>query len=222
VDDLHAAGNPAVLFRGHRKPPPEGATEEEVREREAMAFMLARRRHVIHCRNAVLFAAFAAESYVNEFLAVFLTGQDRKAVDRMSPVNKYVLGTKLAAGEALFKRDEPPIPDLAALFKLRDKLVHPKSGFGPAPFAKPWGEFEENFPPPKVAKLIVAVAGAAAILIKRAYPEDVDVWADVISRGKDAIVAYGERAANVPGQYAAPEPVLFGQAIKAAATKRAD
>jgi hypothetical protein len=220
VSDLHAAGNPAVLYRGHRAPPPEDAREEKVKGDRATAFLLARYRHMTHCRNAVLFAALAAESYVNEFLAFFLTGQDLEAVDRMSPVSKYVLGTKLASGEALFKRDEPPIPDIAALFKLRDKLVHPKPGFGPAPFAEPWGEFEQNFPPPKVAKYIVAVASAAAILIERAYPEGLpDVWSDVISRGKDAIVGYGDRAANVPGQYDPPTPNLFREAIDAATTR---
>ena len=102
VNALHAAGDAADLFRGRRKPPPDDATGEKIKRGEAIAFLRARHKHMTHCRNAVLFAALAAESYVNEFLGVFLDGQDREAVDRLSPVNKYVLGTKLASGEALF------------------------------------------------------------------------------------------------------------------------
>jgi hypothetical protein len=68
--------------------------------------------------------------------------------------------------------------------------VHPKPGFGPAPFAEPWSEFEDNFPPPKAVSFIVAVTGAAVMLIDRAYPAGLPgVWADVIWRGKDAIVS---------------------------------
>jgi hypothetical protein len=54
VDALSCAGNPAVLFRGHRKPPPEDATPDDIKRREMLAFMQARHRHMTHSRNAVL------------------------------------------------------------------------------------------------------------------------------------------------------------------------
>lgn len=169
-----------------------------------------------HCRNAVLFAALAAESYVNEFLGAFLDGSDYTAVDRMSPVDKYVLGTKFATGDKLFDRQGAPVTKIAALFALRNKLVHPKPGFGPAPFAEPWGEFEENFPPPRAAEFIVTVARAAVILVKRAYGAGHldDVWANVIWQGREAILGYGERSTGVPGQYDQPEEDLFIQATR--------
>jgi hypothetical protein len=217
VDALHQAGDPAVLFRGNRE-------RAESETAEAFQFLNAHSTHVTQCRNAVLFTALAAESYVNEFVAFYLKGEDYKAVDRMTPVvNRYVLGTKLACSEQIFTRGKEPIPTIARLFKLRNKLVHPKPGFGPAALSEPSGEFEEHFPTPKVAEFIVMVAAAAVILLKRAYgPESLDPYADVIWLGRDAILGYGRRATNVPKYDAESEPPLFGQAIDAFRSKRSD
>lgn len=147
LDALYAAGNPAVLFEKWREKPPKNKTAE------AFMVLTARRTHLAQCRTATLFAALSAEAYVNEFLAAHLKGNDLKAVDRMSPVDKYVLGTKLAYGESLFFRDREPFPVINELFKLRNQLVHPKPGFGPAGPLGPSGDFEQLFPPTRVAEL---------------------------------------------------------------------
>jgi hypothetical protein len=46
---------------------------------------------VTYCRRALLFAAFAAEAYANDFLYDKWGGQDRDALERLSTVDKYAL-----------------------------------------------------------------------------------------------------------------------------------
>lgn len=46
---------------------------------------------VTYCRRALLFAAFAAEAYANDFLYDKWGGQDRDALERLSAVDKYAL-----------------------------------------------------------------------------------------------------------------------------------
>jgi hypothetical protein len=79
-------------------------------------------------RSSVLFSALAADAYVNEFLGFYLSGRDLEAIDRQNPRDKYATGTKLASGATVFERGEEPLQTLGELFKLRDKLVHPKPG----------------------------------------------------------------------------------------------
>ena len=81
----------------------------------------------------------------------------------------------MAGGTELFKakRGEEPHNAIAELFKLRNRLVHPKPGWGPAnPYFDPPGEFEALFAPPKVARLLVQTARGAALLVAEAYPLD--------------------------------------------------
>jgi len=124
VDALSAAGDPDRLYpRWAREKP----TAEPAR---AFATVEASNQRRTHARTAVMFAALAAEAYVNEFLATMLNGGDFRAMDRLPTVEKYVVGCRLAPGEALFDRGREPVQTIASLFKLRDKLVHPKAGHG--------------------------------------------------------------------------------------------
>ncbi len=117
LGSLHAAGDPASLYATWMREDRElqGAAEgfavvEAVNNRRRLA------------RRSVLFSALAAEAYVNEFLAHHLGGQDLAAIDRMTTVNKYVIGIRLATGEAIFSREAEPVQTISALFKHRDKL----------------------------------------------------------------------------------------------------
>lgn len=79
-------------------------------------------------RTAVLFAALSAEALANEILATHLAEQDFKAADRMSPPDKLLLGPRLCGFEEVLRRGEEPHATLVDLFKVRNKLVHPKLG----------------------------------------------------------------------------------------------
>jgi hypothetical protein len=166
--------------------------------------------------QAVLFSALAAESYVNEFLGGHLTGGDFKAVDRMSPVDRYVVGTRLGAGKEIFQRDRPPIPALRQLFKLRNRLVHPKPGFGPSPTLGPLGDFEANFESGKIADFMTAVAAAGIVLIKRTYgPDHLDLWADVVWFGRETLFDFATESAQLPAVDAEPAAPLLSKLLEA-------
>src|SRR4051812_25347811 len=59
-------------------------------------------------RVAILLTAFAAEAYINEFLASFLSGSELKEIDKFSTITKYVLGTRLVLGHVLFEPGHLP------------------------------------------------------------------------------------------------------------------
>ncbi len=209
LESLHAAGDPDALYGPTR-------LDEDVAEGRSFFIVQARQNRVQSCWTAVIFAALAAEAYVNEFLASKLDAKkDRDGLDRLSTVDKYVLGTRVAyPEETLFRRDDEVIPTLAELFGLRNKLVHPKPGFAPSKLLAPPGEFEGLVEPPKVAHYIVMVAGAAVLLMRRAYPDrPLDVPADMIWFGRTVILEYGKRATKLPALGAASPAPLFKQAV---------
>ncbi|HEX4732939.1 MAG TPA: hypothetical protein VH247_00895 [Thermoleophilaceae bacterium] len=203
---FEAASNPERLYEGFRD------KADLTDAAEGFALLAARQERVTNNRTAVLFAALAAEAYVNEFLAVYLSGQDYDSVDRMRPVDKYVLGTRLACGELIFARDREPVPALRELFALRNKLAHPRPGFGPANLLEPEGDFEALFIPSAVARFLVMVASSAVILVRRAYgSKTLDVPADFIWHGRSALLDFANRAARMPSRLQEREPPLFGQ-----------
>lgn len=85
LDGLHDAGDPAHLYAHWRRFPPKDPAKVDADMRAA-----ARRTRIQAARTAVLFAALAAESYVNEFLSVHgaLTKWDRGPTHR-----KFLKGT---------------------------------------------------------------------------------------------------------------------------------
>jgi hypothetical protein len=81
---------------------------------------------VAYCRRALLFAAFAAEAYANDFLYERWGGQDRDGLDRLSTVDKYAFLPALAGTAVLLNRGEEPLQKIRWLFDRRNELVHPK------------------------------------------------------------------------------------------------
>jgi hypothetical protein len=211
AETLHAIGDSRVLYR-------ESAGFDPTNRMQAsMAVLLARKRRRMLCRSTVVHAAFAAEAYVNEFLAVQMADRPERfaEVDWWSPAKKYLEGTAESYGEPLFFEDREAMPVLRDLFDLRNKLAHPRPGFGMPTFMEQDDEDEAKFAPPKLAEFVVMVAGAGDLLVPRAYGfHEVDVIATSLWRGRDVVRAYAQRAANLPAPGQPPEPALVQQALR--------
>ena len=215
VEALGDAGNPVALYRRWRDRWPTN------RVLELGVINAAHMEHVAMCRTAVLFAALAAESYVNEFLAVHLSDEDFAECERQPTVEKYEKYTAVAYGEPLFIRGRGPLETLDELFEVRNRLVHPKPGFGAATLLEPSDEFRRLFAPDKTASYIVTVGGVASVLMRRAYGFDhVDDAAEPVWQGQAAIYQFANRIARLPAHDVKPERPLYAQAWEAAVEKQ--
>lgn len=158
---------------------------------------------VSFCRKALLFAAFAAEAYANDFLYEKWSGTDQETLQRLSTVEKYVFLEKLAKEHPTFDRGREPMQRLKWLFTRRDELVHavPKTDLTYHP---------KDHNPHDVAKSIVAVIDAAAALHGTVHHRSVLAYA-VESRNR--ILAFGRKAAgDLPRFSAQPVPDLLKRA----------
>lgn len=205
---LQATGDPPRLY-GTQHPTPADATAEAI----LTAFAYERRRK--HARNGVLFAAFAAEAYINEFTAALLSGKNQKALDRVSPVDRYILATGyIDSAKPLFRRDDGIIPVLADLFVLRNKLVHPKPGYGPRRFQEEATDFDSTFNAAKLVRFVIIVAAAARVLVTKAYGKDaLDYPAAFIWSGSRVLLDYVERTSDLPRFDAPAERPLISQIL---------
>lgn len=181
----------------------------------ALAVIEGNRRRTVSRLQAVLFTALATESYANEFLAAQLSRKDFEVVDRMSPVNKLVVGTGFGNGKAIFQRGRAPIPQLVKLFKLRDRLVHPKPGFGPDATGEPLQAFKAYFAAQHIADFLVSAAAAGYVLLKRAYgPDHLDIWTDLLWFSKETLFEFAAEAEDLPPVDAKPPPTLLARLIE--------
>jgi hypothetical protein len=214
VDWLHNAGDPAYLFAHWQRFPP--ADPNAAAEEMCNAARRARNRAA---RNAVLFAAFAGEACVNEFLAAHGI---LETWDRRPTTVKFLEGTEKAYGSPLFFADREAYPVLVELYGLRDRLVHPKPGFGVEGIHFAAGaDYEALFELPTIAEYIVMVGGAADLLIPRAYGMNkVDVVGASVWRGRLVIRDYAERNRAMPAWNAPSECHLFRQAADSAMSGR--
>lgn len=94
----------------------------------AQANMDALNRRLRYLRSAVLFAGLSAEAYANEFLAATLASTDVESLDRLPTVEKLLIGPRVAGLVTPFDRGAEPVQSLVALFKARNRLVHPRPG----------------------------------------------------------------------------------------------
>lgn len=86
---------------------------------------IAEGRRVAHSRRALLFSAFAAEAYANDFLYEKWNGrQDRDALQKLSPVDKYALLSALSGSSKTLDRGAEPLQRIRWLFDRRNELVH--------------------------------------------------------------------------------------------------
>ncbi len=151
---------------------------------------------VLHSRRSLLFAAFAAEAYANDFLYERWGGADRDALQRLSTVNKYVLLSPLAGRPGELTRDKEPIQRMKWLFQRRDELVHA------APKDKNLTYDPKNHNPMLAAECIVAVTDAVFTLFGVAEPGSV-LGQALVERSR--LLDYGKRATKaLPDIHAAP------------------
>jgi hypothetical protein len=100
--------------------------------RDRAVAMFARRQFAMgkrmqFARDAVLFAALAVEAAANVYVATMLP-DDAERLDRLDTVDKLLVAPRLATGQALFISDHEPVGQVRILFKLRNRIVHPKLG----------------------------------------------------------------------------------------------
>ena len=153
---------------------------------------------ITYSRRALLFAAFSAEAYANDFLFEEWSGsKDRKALQALSTVNKYALLPGFAGRGVVLDRGRDPLQQIKWLFDRRNELVH----------AKPHEDKDltwepENHNPVAAAKSILAVAEGAAVLASGA-PE-ASVLSYVLAE-REALLKYGKRP--LPDIHDDPAPI---------------
>jgi hypothetical protein len=160
---------------------------------------------VTHSRRALLFAAFAAEAYANDFLFEKCGGQDREALGKLSTVDKYAILPALAGTTTALDRGREPLQKVKWLFDRRNELVH----------ARPrddrdltWDPTNHN--PSAAATSIVAVADAAAMLTGEAPRASALSY---VLAERQALLEYGKRAAGeLPGIHDPPSSDLLADA----------
>jgi hypothetical protein len=166
----------------------------------SLARDLAESRRVNHSRRALLFAAFAAEAYANDFLYEHWTGKDQEVLDKLSTPDKYAMLPGFAGVGTVLVRGEHPLQQIKWLFSRRDELVHPKPG-GKKDLT--WNPEDHN--PIAAAESIVAVTEGAEALVGVA-PE-ASVLGYVLAEGK-ALLEYGHRPLPDLDDESAPDDLL--------------
>lgn len=149
-------------------------------------------QRVFYSRRSLLFAAFAAEAYANDFLYDRWRGRDRDALKRLSTLDKYVLLSQLDGRPGKLTRGREPMQTIKWLFQRRDELVHA------APRGKDLTYHPENHNPGMAAKCIVAVGDAASALFGDVPPASVLSY---VLAERQRVLDYGARAAD-----ALPDP----------------
>ncbi len=118
--------------------------------------------------KATLFAAFAAEAYINTALALMIGRDDAKALQRGPVPERWLVGPRLIAGRSVLEKGREPHQTLVALFKERNRLSHARAirlGF------RAWDEEERSHDDlATVARYILRVS-EAAFELSRLAPE---------------------------------------------------
>lgn len=181
---LRNCGNPVVLY--------DRFIASGVTGKGHVELMLAQAGQTLirEATAGVLFCAFAAEAYVNRFLAAMLSAVDFAAVDRLATVDKYVIAVPRADPDIPFARGEWPIGDLTRLFSMRNALVHHKPDKPP----------KDDITPLLLADFLIAVAEAARRLVAAEKRQDIRPM--IITKDADHLRAWARKCMKGP-----PPPV---------------
>lgn len=150
-------------------------------------------------RISMVFSAFAAEGYVNRALLEALPARDFAALDKLSTVDKYAVGGRLAFGKTMFDRGAEPLQSIAALFDVRNEMAHPK------PKSTTISR-EELFAGPEVeiysataaVRFAVGVAEAANLLVRESQSSSEEVIASTIVTMKDGFARSARQLDSLP------------------------
>jgi hypothetical protein len=203
VRALRDAGSPDALYNPSlRASNPNTISYEDV----CLARDEAEGWRVTYCRRALLFAAFAAEAYANDFLYEKWSGQDRDALRKLSTVDKYAILSALAGETTTLDRSREPLQSIKWLFDRRNELVHAVPRGGDRDLT--WDPANHN--PVAAANSIVAVADAAAKLTGEVPRASVVSY---VLGERQALLEYGKRAAEkLPEIHDPPSPDLLLEA----------
>jgi hypothetical protein len=201
LDALRDAGDPDRLY-----PPRARAAERTVAD-EALARYIGASRRLDFSRNSVLFSALACEAYANRFLSLALNARTAAAIDRLSTVDKLLVGTQLVKGTPVFDRGAEPLQTVSDLFKLRNHLVHPKRrrvSVKKGSLARP-GDGDYN--PQQATRYLVAVATIALELdTARGATDDSDTIALAIWNHRAELHANGNTLSSALPSPSDPRP----------------
>jgi hypothetical protein len=209
LEALLEAGAPAYLYAG--------AEEGEAPEQRAYAIALVKTRRIKSCRRSALYAAFAAEAFINSFIAATLSTRDRERIDRNRTVDKYVLGPSLAVRDDLSELEQRgELEVLERLFTLRNRLVHPK----PRQLAEiqrvgadRW-RYDE-YKPSKAAAFVATVGAEAHMLSELHDAVPLSTTAYLVVLNKERILEFGRRTDTAPerGAESALTMEMLGEAL---------
>jgi hypothetical protein len=212
LEALLQAGDPGYLYAGTE------GSEEPARQTHATAVVKSRR--IKACRDCVLYSAFAAEAFINSFIAATLPTRDRERIERNRTVDKYVLGPRLAVTADLFELEQrEELAVLKRLFTLRNKLVHPKP--------RQLAEIErvgasrwryDEYKPSKAAEFVTAVGEEAYLLSQLHGAVPLSSTAYLVVLTKERILDFGRQTDTGPARGAAP--MLTMEMLSAALAER--
>jgi hypothetical protein len=198
LEALLEVGNPAHLYAG--------TEESEDSARRAHRAAVVESRRIKACRHSVLYAAFAAEAFINSFIAATLSTRDRERIDRIRTVDKYVLGPRLAVTDDLSELEErAELVLIERLFTLRNRLVHPKP--------RQLAEIErvgadrwryDEYRPSKAAEFLAAVGEEAYLLSQLHDAVPLSTTAYLVVLTKERIIEFGRESDTAPESGAEP------------------
>lgn len=111
----------------------------------AQEVLTAKNRRLQLLRTSMLFSAIAAEAFANEFVDDTLGRNMAGTLDKLSTVDKLIVGAQLVAGNASpLDKGRQPMQDIAGLATTRDRLVHPKEKGGIAAWTQHVTQDDEN------------------------------------------------------------------------------
>lgn len=218
ADDLLGQAFSSFLEIGqqHAAPPPypDIAPAADVKDLAVATFMYRNsllRARLSHARNTVLFAAIAVEAAANYYAAARLNEGERAAVDHLTAPDKLLLTPRLAGRGDLFAADRAPFGSLRQLFKLRNRVVHPKVG---EQSVVQLGS--DDFTPATVCDQLIGAARALSILGDDLEDDHAEVTANFVT-GIDKELRASSRAWSDPPR--APAHILKRAADVLSASK---
>jgi hypothetical protein len=139
LDEFHRAGNAPDLWM------PVDDFHFDTIFKGAQEVLTAKNRRLQFLRTSMLFSAIAAEAFANEFVDDTLGRNMAGTLDKLSTVDKLIVGAQLVAGNASpLDKGRQPMQDIAGLATTRDRLVHPKEKGGIAAWTQHVTQDDEN------------------------------------------------------------------------------
>lgn len=108
-----------AIYDGTLTPEPKG---------DALHQLMLRTVSARRARHSILFAALAAEAYINAIASEHIGDHEAEALDQLRPAAKWQIIPRIAFGEIVFTPGTEPLQSIAQLFRLRNRLVHVKRG----------------------------------------------------------------------------------------------